>query len=131
MQNRIKELRKSLGLNQTEFGARLGVAQSTVGGWEGGFREVSDAIIKSIVREFGVSESWLRDGTGDMRANMDREEEMGRLLGDLLADRPESFRAALITTLLRFDPNGPEWAVLERIYEDLAKEVETGKDRES
>lgn len=131
MQNRIKELRKSLGLNQTEFGARLGVAQSTVGGWEGGFREVSDAIIKSIVREFGVSESWLRDGTGDMRANMDREEEMGRLLGDLLSDRPESFRTALITTLLRFDPNGPEWAVLERIYDELAKEVETEKDRES
>lgn len=131
MQNRIKELRKSLGLNQTEFGARLGVAQSTVGGWEGGFREVSDAIIKSIVREFGVSEAWLRDGTGDMRANMDREEEMGRLLGDLLADRPETFRTALITTLLRFDPNGPEWAVLERIYDELAKEVETEKDRES
>lgn len=131
MQNRIKELRKSLGLNQTEFGARLGVAQSTVGGWEGGFREVSDAIIKSIVREFGVSESWLRHGTGDMRANMDREEEMGRLLGDLLSDRPESFRTALITTLLRFDPNGPEWAVLERIYDELAKEVETEKDRES
>ena len=131
MQKRIKELRKSLGLNQSEFGARLGLASSTVAGYENGYREVSDAIIKSIVREFGVSEAWLRDGTGDMRANMDREEEMGRLLGDLLADRPESFRSALITTLLRFDPEGPEWAVLERIYEDLAKELETEKDRES
>lgn len=131
MHERIKELRKSLGLNQAEFGARLGVASNTISTYETGTRPVAEPIIKSIVREFGVSESWLRDGTGDMRANMDREEEMGRLLGDLLADRPESFRAALITTLLRFDPNGPEWAVLERIYEDLAKEVETGKDRES
>lgn len=131
MHERIKELRKSLGLNQAEFGARLGVASNTISTYETGTRPVAEPIIKSIVREFGVSEAWLRDGTGDMRVNMDREEEMGRLLGDLLADRPESFRTALITTLLRFDPNGPEWAVLERIYDELAKEVETEKDRES
>lgn len=131
MKDRIKLIRKSLGLNQTEFGARIGVGQTTIAGYETGIRAVSDAIIKSIVREFGVSEAWLRDGTGDMRANMGREEEMGRLLGDLLSDRPESFRTALITTLLRFDPNGPEWAVLERIYDELAKEVGTEKDRES
>lgn len=131
MHERIKELRKSLGLNQAEFGARLGVASNTISTYETGTRPVAEPIIKSIVREFGVSETWLRHGTGDMRANMDREEEMGRLLGDLLADRPESFRTALITTLLRFDPNGPEWAVLERIYDELAKEVETEKDRES
>ena len=131
MHERIKELRKSLGLIQAEFGARLGVASNTISTYETGTRPVAEPIIKSIVREFGVSEAWLRDGTGDMRVNMDREEEMGRLLGDLLADRPESFRTALITTLLRFDPNGPEWAVLERIYDELAKEVETEKDRES
>lgn len=131
MKERIKELRKSLGMNQAEFGSKIGISNTAVSKWEKGENTVPESAIKSIVREFGVSEAWLRDGTGDMRANMDREEEMGRLLGDLLADRPESFRTALITTLLRFDPNGPEWAVLERIYEELAKEVETEKDRES
>lgn len=131
MHERIKELRKSLGLNQAEFGARLGVASNTISTYETGTRPVAEPIIKSIVREFGVSEAWLRDGTGEMKADVSREEEMGRLLGDLLADRPESFRTALITTLLRFDPEGPEWSVLERIYEDLAKELETEKDRES
>lgn len=131
MKERIKELRKSLGMNQAEFGSKIGISNTAVSKWEKGENTVPESAIKSIVREFGVSESWLRDGTGDMRANMDREEEMGRLLGDLLSDRPESFRTALITTLLRFDPNGPEWAVLERIYDELAKEVETEKDRES
>lgn len=131
MKERIKELRKSLGMNQAEFGSKIGISNTAVSKWEKGENTVPESAIKSIVREFGVSEAWLRDGTGDMRANMDREEEMGRLLGDLLADRPESFRSALITTLLRFDPEGPEWSVLERIYEDLAKELETEKDRES
>ena len=131
MQNRIKELRKSLGLNQTEFGARLGITPSAISGYEIGTRVPSDAIILSICREFGCNETWLRAGEGEMFRPMSREAELGRLLGDLLADRPESFRTALITTLLRFDPSGPEWAVLERIYEDLAKELETEKDRES
>ena len=125
MNTRLKELRTALHISQESFGEKIGVTGAAVSRWESGDREIPATAIRSIVREFGVSEAWLRDGTGDMRANMDREEEMGRLLGDLLADRPESFRAALITTLLRFDPNGPEWAVLERIYDELAKEVET------
>ena len=131
MQNRIKEIRKFSGLNQTEFGARIGVAPNTVSGYESGSREASDAIIKSICREFGVSETWLRTGAGEMKADTSREEEMGQLLGELLADRPKSFRSALITTLLRFRPDGPEWDVLERIYKELEKEqAETKKDLE-
>lgn len=124
MQTRVKLLRKALGLNQTEFGARLGVAQSTVGGWEGGFRDISDAIVKSICREFGVSEAWLRTGEGEMFPTLSRQEEMGRLVAELMADSPESFRSALISTLLRFDPAGPEWQALERIYDSLRAELD-------
>lgn len=131
MQNRIKELRKSLGLNQTEFAKRLGIAPNTISSYEGGAIVPSNSVVLNIVREFGCSETWLRTGEGEMFRPLSREAELGRLLGDLLADRPESFRSSLITTLLRFDPEGPEWAVLERIYEDLAKELETEKDRES
>ena len=124
MQNRIKELRKSLGLNQTDFGSRIGVTTSAISGYELGSRVPSDAIIKSICREFRVSEIWLRTGAGEMKADTTREEELGELLGSLLADRPESFRTALITTLLRYSPDGPEWEVLERICDDLVSRLE-------
>ena len=132
MQNRIKEIRKFFDLNQAEFGARIGIVPSAVSNYENGTRSVSDAIIKSICREFGISETWLRTGAGEMKADTTREEEMGALLGSLLADRPESFRSALITALLRFDPDGPEWEVLERIYQNLAAEANEAqkKDRE-
>lgn len=133
MQNRIKEVRKHFGLSQTEFGARLGVAQTTIGGYENGSRAVSDAIILSICREFGVSETWLRTGAGEMFAARSREAELGALIRSRLIDRPESFQSELIRTLLRFDPNGPEWAVLEKIVQVLkeeAKQEETKKDPE-
>lgn len=51
-----------------------------------------------------------------------REEELGRLAADLLTDSPESFRSAFVSTLLRFDPGGPEWAVLEAIVSSLLTE---------
>ncbi len=34
------------------------------------------------------------------------------------------FQAALISTLLKFDPDGPEWAALERIAAALREEMQ-------
>lgn len=62
---RIKELRKDiLKLNQTEFGAPLGLSQSAIGGYESEIRNVSDQSILAICREYNVREEWLREGTG-------------------------------------------------------------------
>ena len=60
MNERIKLLRKALELNQTDFGARIGVKQGTVAAYESGARVPLDSVVVSICREFGVSESWLR-----------------------------------------------------------------------
>lgn len=38
MQDRIKELRKSLGLTQKDFGERLGVQANTITSYESGVR---------------------------------------------------------------------------------------------
>lgn len=132
MQNRIKRIRAEMGLTQSAFGEKIGLSQNFIWMLETGQRVPSDRTIRDICREFGVSETWLRTGAGEMKADTTREEEMGALLGSLLADRPESFRSALITALLRFDPDGPEWEVLERIYRNIAAEAEaeTQKDRE-
>ena len=128
MQNRIKELRKSLGLNQTEFADKLGIATSTISCYELGTRVPSDAIIKSICREYGVNETWLRTGAGEMRRSRSREAELGELIRAHLIDRPESFQSALVTTLLRFDPDGPEMQVLEKILHGLVEDWKSEKD---
>ena len=123
MKNRIRDIRKAAGLNQTDFGKKVGVSISAVQKWESGENVVSDAVIKLICREFAVNETWLRTGEGEMRIAPTREAEMAALIRQLMADRPESFRSALITTLLRFDPDGPEWATLERIFQKLMEET--------
>ena len=120
MNERIKQIRKNASLTQEAFATRLGLTRNFIAQVEMGVKEPSDRTIRDICREFGVNEIWLREGIGDMNVSKDRQHEMAALVHSLMADRPESFRTALITTLLRFDPNGPEWEILERIYNDIA-----------
>ena len=127
MQNRILEIRKAAGLTQTAFGAKLGISRNYVWMLETGTREPSERTIRDICREFAVNETWLRTGEGEMRQAPTREAEMAALIRQLMADRPESFRSALITTLLRFDPDGPEWALLEDIYKKVSAEIKGGE----
>ena len=63
---RIKELRKYLGLTMDKFGERLGVQKTAISKIESGNRSVTDQMRRSICREFNVSEEWLTDGSGEM-----------------------------------------------------------------
>lgn len=123
--SRIKELRNSLDLTQQKFADRLGIQRGIIGKYEVDVSAPSDAVISLICREFNVREAWLRDGTGDMLEVKPRAEELGELVRKLLADRPESFRSRLITSLLRFEPDSPEWQILENIYNSIAAEKES------
>lgn len=124
MSERIKELISVLQIKKVEFAKRLNLSQPFVSELCSGKTNPSDRTISDICREFSVNETWLRTGEGEMFRQQSRDEEMAALMGQLLADRPESFRRQLISVLLRFDPNGPEWQVLENIYEALKKEAQ-------
>ena len=66
MNERIRELRIMLGLSQEDFGARIGLkSKASVSKIEKGVNGTTDQTIKSICREFGVDEDWLRTGIGD------------------------------------------------------------------
>lgn len=100
MNERIKMLRKALGMNQEEFGNRIKVQRTTICGYETGNRTPLDATIASICREFNVNEVWLRTGEGDMfveddvginlvtRAMMGQSENK-KLLLHIIADMPD------------------------------------------
>ncbi|WP_229386629.1 helix-turn-helix transcriptional regulator [Lysinibacillus sphaericus] len=66
MYNRIKEIRNSLKMNQTEFAQHLGLSQSTLAMIEVGKRKFSDKHIKIICSTFNINENWLRTGEGEM-----------------------------------------------------------------
>ena len=49
-----------------DFGAVIGMGKSAVSRIENGVNGTTDQTIRSICREFGVNEHWLRTGDGEM-----------------------------------------------------------------
>lgn len=65
MNERIKMVRKKLGMKQDEFGLRLGISRDAVSNLEVGRVKPSESIIKLICKEFGINQEWLKTGRGD------------------------------------------------------------------
>ena len=117
MNERIKQLRKHLGLNQSDFASRLGVSQSAVAGWELGTRNPMDTVIRSICREFNVSELWLREGQGEMFVPRTLRQEVLELGRELLEAPPGDFRRDFLLSLADLPPEF--WPALRDFMERL------------
>ncbi len=117
MQERIRALRKQLGLNQTEFGARIGVKQTTIAGYERGASTPLDAVVSAICREFGVSEMWLRTGEGEMFPPRGRMDDLLYLSGRFLKSEPTEFQQRFAQMMFSLTPE--EWALLEKKAREL------------
>ena len=113
MKDRIRQLRKDLGLNQTEFGERIGVKQGSIAGYESGARTPIDAVITSICREFNVNEKWLRTGDGEMFVKIDKERELMTWAGTILGGVDDSFKKRFVKMLSELEEN--DWETLEKI----------------
>ena len=124
MHERIKELRKALGLTQQKFADGMGVKQNTIAQYESGRNAPIDAVITLICRTYGVSEAWLRTGEGEMFVARDRSEAIAQEVSRFMADHPDSFRERLISLLIRLDEK--QWEVLEQ----YARQLVDAHDRE-
>lgn len=66
MNERVKELRKTLGLSGEKFGEPLGLKRSAISQIETGNANLTDQVIKLICLTYNVNEEWLRTGQGSM-----------------------------------------------------------------
>jgi transcriptional regulator with XRE-family HTH domain len=66
MRERLKRIRKELGLNQTEFARLIGLKQTALSMIEVGTTPLTDKNIKLICATFNVNEQWFRTGAGEM-----------------------------------------------------------------
>lgn len=57
--DRIKSLRESAGLTQSEIARRLGISRSGVNAWEMGLSVPSTQYIVELARTYGVSTDYL------------------------------------------------------------------------
>lgn len=121
MHNRIKLIRKALGLNQTDFGAKIGVKQGTVASYESGARCPLDSIIVAICREFHVSEAWLRTGEGEMFIRLSREEELAQYAAQVLTDPDQDIARMILRVMSHLEPS--DWERIREVAQMIKPEM--------
>ena len=122
MNERVKQLRKTLDLTMEKFGEKIGVKKSAISLIESGKNSLTEQMIKSICREFDVDEEWLRNGTGSMFIERTRDEEIANFIGTIQSVDDDSFMKKFISTLAKLDES--EWKLLEKMALRLTKENE-------
>jgi transcriptional regulator with XRE-family HTH domain len=111
---RLKYFRKELlHLSAEKFGEAIDLSKSSVINIENGNREITDRTVKSICREYGACEEWLRYGTGEPLVAQTRNQKILAFANKVMADEDDAFRKRLVDALSELDESG--WEVLEKI----------------
>lgn len=118
MNERVKELRKALGLSGEKFGEKIGLKKVAVSQIETGRNNLTEQNIISICREFKVNEDWLRYGTGEMFKEKSLDEEIISFIGDIQWDAEDNFKKRFISAIAKLNDN--EWEVIEKIMKNMA-----------
>ncbi|MDD7390031.1 MAG: helix-turn-helix transcriptional regulator [Lachnospiraceae bacterium] len=126
IKDRLKLLRKKLGLTQQVFADRIGIARGNVAAYEVGKNAPSDAVISLICREFNANEIWLRTGEGEMFVEMDLEDELMQWAGTVLASEPDSFKKRFVRMLSKLSED--EWDLLAKMATELVNDTEKAAD---
>lgn len=117
MSERIKTLRKMLGLTQREFGERIGIKPNTVATYEIGRNEPIDAVVSLICREFNVNETWLRTGEGEMFIQRTSADELTAAVERLLTGESAEFKRRLVIALSALKEE--HWLLLEQKLKEI------------
>ena len=103
MYKRIKEIRKALGLTQEEFAARIGVKRGAIANYEIGRNEPVDAVISLICREYSVSETGRRPGSGEMFTYAEKNDRLAEIVARLGRPKAEATLRIVDTVLSAVD----------------------------
>lgn len=101
--DRVRQLRKELGLNQSDFGKKIGMKQTSVSTMEAQGATVSDQAIKAICNTFSVNETWLRTGQGEMFNTAKVDDAFSRLADQYELDY---IGQEILRTYLQLDNTG-------------------------
>lgn len=123
MKDRIRTLRKELGLTQEKFAEKLSMKRNTIANYEIGRNEPIDAVIYLICREFNVNEEWLRHGTGEMFVKTTPYENAYNRFGYIMENSSPSKKAALTMLLeLLYEVPDDKWELIMRQFEEIKGE---------
>ena len=121
MNERIKQLRKILGLSREEFANRLGLkSRGKIENIELGRTSPDEPFLDLICKTYNVNSNWLLTGEGgddNMFVKLSRNDEISKFIGNIMEYEDDSFKKRLISGLAALDETG--WDVLEKFLDSI------------
>lgn len=113
--DRIRLLRKELGLTQVELGNVIGIKGASVAAVEANTSKLTEAAVKLICTTYKVNYEWLTEGLGDMWQGRDLED---------LVEQYMAGESPLAISIMKAFVKLPdeEWARLRDMVERIKKE---------
>lgn len=118
MNERIKQVRLSAKLSQTEFAEKILVSRSAVCKMESGENSPSEQTVKLICQEFNVNGDWLRNGNGEMFVELSKDEQISAMLGEIQRSGDENFKYRLVSALCKLSES--DWTALENLVDMIS-----------
>ena len=122
---RVKEIRKSLGLTLEKFGERIGVTRGSMSNIENGNRNLTEQMTKSICREFSVDYMWLTTGEGEMF--IDSDDDFIERIDRIMAGEDEA-RKYLFKFMLELSDE--DIAALDRLMKKAIEFTQNNKEKD-
>lgn len=118
---RVREIRKCLGLTLERFGEKLGVKKAAMSCIENGVNGLTDQMAKAICREYNVSYDYLINGDGEMFDSLPQTildelcaqydlSDFDRMLVEMYVNLPQDLRKQAEDCITKFleQKKGPE-----------------------
>lgn len=126
IQPRIKTLRQTLGMSQTDFGRKIGVTRSVLSNLDLGITTLQDPLLSLVCSVFNVRREWLETGSGEMFEQPDTESPFYNAVGSISNDDPDSFRKRFVVALAELDD--AELDAMEQFIRSLLRETKKDGD---
>lgn len=122
---RIREVRKNLGLTLEKFGEKIGMKKNSVSQLENGKNSVTEQVVKAICREYNVDYMWLTTGYGEMF--IDTDDDFIERIDRIMAGEDEA-RKNLFKFMLELSDE--DIAALDRLMKKAIEFTQNNKEKD-
>jgi transcriptional regulator with XRE-family HTH domain len=122
---RIREVRKVLGLTLEKFGEKIGMKKNSVSQLENGKNSVTEQVVKAICREYNVDYMWLTTGDGEMF--IDTDDDFIERIDRIMAGEDEA-RKSLFKFMLELSDE--DIAALDRLMKKAIEFTQNNKEKD-
>ena len=122
---RIREVRKNLGLTLEKFGEKIGMKKNSVSQLENGKNSVTEQVVKAICREYNVDYMWLTTGDGEMF--IDTDDDFIERIDHIMAGEDEA-RKNLFKFMLELSDE--DIAALDRLMKKAIEFTQNNKEKD-